>query len=59
MKHITLILTIIALFACTNHKAQNTNSELQQSTVNSQQSTVNGQQSTDYYLFFNFLCFEP
>ncbi len=47
MKHITLILTIIALLACTNHKAQNTNSELQQSTVNSQQSTVNGQQTID------------
>ena len=46
MKHITLILTIIALLACTNHKAQNTNSELQQSTINSQQSTINSQQST-------------
>ena len=52
MKHITLILTIIALFACTNHKAQNTNSEPQdtiqnqQSTINSQQSTVNGQQTS-------------
>ena len=45
MKHITLILTIIALLACTNHKAQNTNSELQQSTVNGQQTIDNGQQT--------------
>ena len=45
MKHITLILTIIALLACTNHKAQNTNSE-PQDTIQSQQSTVNSQQST-------------
>ena len=46
MKHITLILTIMALLACTNHKAQNTNSE-PQDTIQSQQSTVNSQQSTD------------
>jgi LAS superfamily LD-carboxypeptidase LdcB len=42
MKHITLILTIIALLACTNHKAQNTNSEHQDS-IQSQQPTVNSQ----------------
>ncbi|MEE1090353.1 MAG: D-alanyl-D-alanine carboxypeptidase family protein, partial [Paludibacteraceae bacterium] len=42
MKHITLILTIIALLACTNHKAQNTNSE-SQDTIQSQWSTVNSQ----------------
>ena len=47
MKHITLILTIIALLACTNHKAQNTNSE-PQDTIQSQQSTVDSQQSTDF-----------
>ena len=53
MKHITLILTIIALLACTNHKAQNSNSEPQDtiqsqlSSVDSQQSTVNSQQTSD------------
>ena len=53
MKHITLILTIIALLACTNHKAQNTNSEPQNSIIissdssdNSQFSTLNSQFST-------------
>ena len=45
MKHITLILTIIALLACTNHKAQNTNSE-PQNTIQSQQSTVNRLQTS-------------
>ena len=42
MKHITLILTIIALLACTNHKAQNTNSE--------PQDTIQSQQSSDFRL---------
>ena len=51
MKHITLILTIIALLACTNHKAQNTNSEPQDiiqsqwSTVNSQPTSVNNEKT--------------
>ena len=45
MKHITLILTIIALLACTNHKAQNSNSEPQDS-IQSQQ-TSNNNKKTD------------
>ncbi len=43
MKHITLILTIIALLACTNHKAQNTNSEPQNSIIISSDSSDNSQ----------------
>ena len=43
MKHITLILTIIALLACTNHKAQNTNSEPQDSIIISSDSSDNSQ----------------
>ena len=35
MKHITLILTLIALFACTNHKAQNNNNKNQKQTTDS------------------------
>lgn len=44
MKHITLILTIIALLACTNHKAQNSNSE-PQDTIQNQQSTINSHEN--------------
>ena len=44
MKHITLILTIIALLACTNHKAQNTNNQPQDS-IQSQQSTINSHEN--------------
>ena len=43
MKHITLILTIIALLACTNHKAQNTNSEPQDTIITSSDSSDNSQ----------------
>ncbi len=43
MKHITLILTIIALLACTNHKAQNSNSEPQNSIIISSDSSDNSQ----------------
>ena len=43
MRHITLILTIIALLACTNHKAQNTNSESQNSIIISSDSSDNSQ----------------
>ena len=42
MKHITLILTIIALLSCSNNKAQNTNIE--------PQDTIQSQQSTDFSL---------
>ncbi len=44
MKHITLIITLIALLACTNHKAQNTNSE-PQDTIQNQQSTINSNEN--------------
>ena len=44
MKQITLILTIIALLACTNHKAQNSNNQHQDS-IQSQQSTINSHEN--------------
>ena len=43
MKDITLILTIIALLACTNHKAQNTNSKPQDTIITSSDSSDNSQ----------------
>ena len=47
MRHIALIITLLALLACTNAgNSQQSTVNSQQSTVNSQQSTVNGQQST-------------
>ena len=50
MKHITLILTIIALLACTNHKAQNSNSEPQNSIIISSDSSDNSQFSKSLLL---------
>ena len=46
MKHITLILTILALLTCTNHKAQNSNIQPQDSTTISSKSTNDSQLST-------------